>query len=270
MSLLPQHKKSIEELAKLRESLGIPGQPPVSDPLSAIVPVPHAVPEVQHDTLPLESASSKSETKPVSAVLNVPESSVLAPLPVPEFPVKQVRSLRRSDRNPVVPPENDHQWSPENESPALPISPGVIVSPSPRAVHSLRKSEQLPLSRIQPPAPDSSLPIHRHSPEEIREIRRQEILAMQKVAVEQVSQKAHWIVVLPGYLFALAAIVGCYYYEFGIQITVGCLAVSFLVAGFLLIRKPYSRHHAAFIGVMSLLIAIFSVLYYFPQLRYGT
>jgi uncharacterized membrane protein YozB (DUF420 family) len=73
-----------------------------------------------------------------------------------------------------------------------------------------------------------------------------------------------------GYLFALAAIVGCYYYQFVIYTTGICLACSFLVAFFLLVRKPYSRHHAAFIGVISLLITIFSVLYYFPQLRYGT
>jgi uncharacterized membrane protein YozB (DUF420 family) len=55
-----------------------------------------------------------------------------------------------------------------------------------------------------------------------------------------------------------------------ISVTASCLAISFLVAGFLLIWKPFSRHHGAFIGVMSLLIAVFGVLYYFPQLRYGT
>jgi len=270
MSLLPQHKKSNEELAKLRESLGITGHPPVADPLPAIFPMSQAGPEAPRDTVSLEIAAAKSETRTVSAVLNVPESAVLAPLPVPGFPVKQVRSLRRSDRIPVAPSGNDPQPSSENQSPSQPAPLAGLASPSPRVVHSLRKSEQLPLSQMKAPAPDSSLPIHRHSPEEIREIRRQEVLAMQKAAVEQVSYKAHWIVVIPGYLFALAAIVGCYYYQLGIQIIGACLAVSFFVAGFLLIRKPYSRHHAAFIGVMSLLIGIFSVLYYFPQLRYGT
>jgi hypothetical protein len=270
MSLLPQHKKSPEELAKLRESLGISGQAPASDSLSAIVPLPPADPEGQGDSIPLEISSHQSETRPVYPASNVPESQVLAPIPVPELPLKQLRSLRRSDRNPAVPSGNDQQWSPENEAQALPVSSGVKISPLPRAVHSLKKSEQVPLSQIKAPAPDSGLPIHRHSPDEIREIRRQELLAIQKAVVGQASQKAHWIVVIPGYLFALAAIVACYYYQLGILITGGCLVVSFALAGFLLFRKPYSRHHAAFIGVMSLLIAIFSILYYFPQLRYGT
>lgn len=252
MSFLPQHKKSTEELAKLRESLGIH---PVPDSLPATPAVPQVVSEAPSETGSLDRRP--------------PASSILDPHPAPEIPVKQVRSLRRSDRSPVVPVENDQKWSPENESTAVPMPSAVPVSPGPRAIHSLRKSEQLPLSRTQSPAPDSNLPIHRHSPEEIREIRRQEVLAMQKLAFDQVSQKAHWIIIAPGYLFALAAIVGCYYYQIDIGYFAGCLAISFFVSGYLLIRKLYSRHHAAFIGVMSLLISVFGILYYFPQFRYG-
>lgn len=269
MSLLPQHKKSPEELAKLRESLGIPGQPPVSEPSPVFSPPIQAGRELPIAKAPLDPGPAKVESGPVSTVLNVLESPTLAALPVAESPPKQVRSLRRSDRNPVSSPGHELPRGAEHESSSVPPASAVSVASSSRAVHSLRKSEQLPLSQIRTPAPDSSLPIHRHSPEEIREIRRQEVLAMQKVAGEQVSHKAHWIIVIPGYLFALAALGCCYYYQLGIQITASCLLVSFLVAGFLLIRKPYSRHHAAFIGVMSLLIAIFSILYYFPQLRYG-
>lgn len=251
MSRLPQHKKSSEELAKLRESLGIPGQPPALDSLAVNAP----------ENISHRSESGLSLSAPIASVSSVS---------VPGLPVKQVRSLRRSDRHAAKPPEIVLQKDSDSEAPARPVPSGAKLSKPPRAVHSLRKSEQIPLSQIQSPSADSSLPIHRHSPNEILEIRRQEVLAMQKLAVEQGSQKAHWSVVILGYLFAIAAIVGCYYYRLEFYIIVGCLAASFLVAGFLLIRKPYSRHHAAFIGVMSLIVAIFSVLHYYPQLRYGT
>jgi hypothetical protein len=262
MSLLPQHKKSPEELAKLRESLGIPGQPPLGDPSAARPALPQESSGLASQEDLREIPAVAVEAKPDAAGLKGPDAAPLAPLPAPELPVRKKRSLRRADRHPLA--------AAEHEASSVPAPLGSTAPASPRIVHSLRKSEQAPLTQSKSPPPDSSLPIHRHSPEEIREIRRQEVLAMQKVAVEQVSHKAHWVIVIPGYLFALAAVIGCYHYHLEISVTASCLAISFLVAGFLLIWKPFSRHHGAFIGVMSLLIAVFGVLYYFPQLRYGT
>ena len=43
-----------------------------------------------------------------------------------------------------------------------------------------------------------------------------------------------------------------------------------LIAAFIYFKKPLSRHHAAFIGVMALFVIVFGALYYFPQLRHGT
>jgi K+-transporting ATPase A subunit len=43
-----------------------------------------------------------------------------------------------------------------------------------------------------------------------------------------------------------------------------------LVAAFIGIRKPISRHHAAFIAVIALFVIIFGALHYFPHLRHAT
>ena len=42
------------------------------------------------------------------------------------------------------------------------------------------------------------------------------------------------------------------------------------VAAFIGARKPVSRHHAAFISVLSLFVLVFGALHYFPYLRHAT
>ncbi len=213
MSLLPQHKKSAGEIAKLRESLG------VHDPLSAAETPPD----------PAEKSHSP----------------------------KPVHSLKHSERTPVLAVEAD---SPE---------PAIIHEPrEPKQVRSLRKSEQIPLSPVHLPAPDSTLPTHRHSEEEIQKIRRQEPLGAP--ASHLLSHKAHPVIVIPGYLFAIASAVGYHFYDLQIPVTGPCVAVALLFAGFIYFKKPLSLHHAAFIAVMSLFVIVFGALYYFPQLRHGT
>lgn len=215
MSLLPQHKKSVGEIAKLRESLGI------------------------HDP------SSAAETPPPPA-----EKS---------HSPKPVHSLKRSERTPVLAVEAD---VPE---------PAVIHEPrEPKQVRSLRKSEQVPLSPVHLPAPDSTLPHHRHSDEEIQQIRRQESLAALAPATRLLVQKAHPVIVIPGYLFATASAIGYHFYDLQIAVTLACVVIALLFAAFIYLKKPLSLHHAAFIAVMSLFVIVFGALYYFPQLRHGT
>ena len=217
MSLLPQHKKSAEEIAKLRETLGV------------------------HDPSPDEEKSQ--------AAAPPPAEKSHAPKPV--------HSLKRSERTPVLAVEAE-----EPES-------AVIPKPrEPKHVRSLRKSEQIPLSAVHLPAPDSSLPIHRHSAEEIQQIRRQETLAAP--VSHLLARRAHPALVIPGYLFAIAAAVGYYFYDLQISITAACVGIALLFAAFIYFKKPLSLHHAAFIAVMSLFVIVFGALHYFPQLRHGT
>jgi hypothetical protein len=223
MSLLPQHKKSAGEIAKLRETLGI------HDPSSAAeTPSPDSA-----------ETSQPAAEKPHS--------------------LKPVHSLKRSERTPVLAVEAD---VPE---------PAVLHEPrDPKQVRSLRKSEQVPLSAIHQPAPDSTLPIHRHSDEEIQQIRRQESLAALAPAAHLLARKAHPVIVIPGYLFAIASAVGYHFYDLQIAVTAACVVIALLFAAFIYFKKPLSLHHAAFIAVMSLFVIVFGALYYFPQLRHGT
>lgn len=203
MSLLPQQKKSAEEIAKLREDLGIPGTDPAEAPANE---VPAA--------LPAESAPQE-------------------------------------------------------------IPAGTAIPSAPRAskkVRSLRKSEQLPLATKPPePSPDSSLPVHRHSDDEIMRIRRQEMFAMQTPQPPNPKLiPAHLALVIPGYLFAIAGWVCFYFYDQPIAATGACVVAALLVAGFIFLKKPLSQHHAAFISVIGLFVLVFGALHYFPQLRHGS
>ena len=219
MSLLPQRKKSAEEIAKLREDLGIPGQAPV-----AAEPPAHA-----------------------------DQAADAAPAPGP----RQVHSIKRSERVPELP-----------AAPVLDSLPAHDHSHAAKPVRSLRKSEQLPVTPSEPP-PDSKLPIHRHSDEEIMRIRRQELFAMQ--TTQPLNPRlivAHPGLIIPGYLFPIAGTVSFYYYYQPIYITAACVTASLIVAAYIFLKKPISHHHAAFISVISLLVIVFGALHYFPQLRH--
>ncbi|MES2658350.1 MAG: hypothetical protein V4689_07015 [Verrucomicrobiota bacterium] len=268
MSLLPQRKKSAEEIAKLRETLGIPGQSPEEE-LPAEIKTPEPV-----------DAKSPAVEIPAPAPNKIPPptpTSALAPIPVPEaHEPKPVRSLRRSERIPVLPVDDhellDYVLSKAAEPQEIPATSPLPVAHGPRQVRSLRKSEQAPIPAIQrtEPPPDSNLPFHRHSEKEISEIRRQEAIAMQAPAIHPLSLSAHPVQVVPGYLFALVGAVCFYCYELDLPYTAACVVIALLFAAFIFVRKPLSRHHAAFIAVAALFVIVFGALYYFPTLRHGT
>ena len=165
---------------------------------------------------------------------------------------------------------------PAAESPRVPDKvpgpPPLQTASSPKPVRSLRKSERVPLPAAQrpPPPADSKLPAFRHSDQAISRLRRDEALSMHGQPAYAPLQAARLAVIIPAYLLAIAAAAGIYFYDLDIRIAGGCVAVALLAAGFIFIRKPLSRHHAAFIAVISLLVIAFGALYYFPQLRYGT
>jgi hypothetical protein len=223
MSLLPQRKKSPEEIAKLRESLGIAAPPP-------------GAPE----EMPLQ-------TEPTTA----------AP--------KSVHSLKKSERIPALPLDGPGPASPVASKPP-------ITAPLPRPVRSLRKSEQTPVIPVLIPEPslDSKIPVHRHSDRELNELRRREALAMMTPAANPRLSIAHPALLAPGYLFALAGAVCFYFYQLPLATTAACVAAAMIFAVFIFLRRPISRHHAAFIAVLTLFVAIFAALHYFPQLRHAT
>lgn len=253
MSLLPQRKKSPEEIAALRGNLGVPGAPwQVEEPQDGAEPSAAMVGEV--DTI----IASNHE----AALVHPAETIQLAPQPAePLSGPKPVHSFKRSERSPAAP------------APAVPQAQPATVTldvRSPKPVRSLRKSEQVPSPTHPESPPDSSLPHQRHSDAEIAEIRRREVLVMMNAKPNPKLFPAHPALIIPGYLATVVAAVGLYFYEFPIAATLACVTASMLVAAFIGIRKPISRHHAAFIAVIALFVLIFAALQYFPHLRHAT
>jgi len=164
-----------------------------------------------------------------------------------------------------------------------------------KPVRSLKKSEQFPLPVPHaPPSPDTNLPYHRHSDQELQEIRRREALSLLTPVVNPKLVVAHTALLVFGYFTALAGaspyammLYQAYFPQdvgatqtdtpalsafapLPITIPTCCVATALLVAGFIALRKPISRHHAAFIAVITLFVIVFDILHYFPQLRHGT
>jgi hypothetical protein len=217
MSLLPQRKKSAEEIAKLREELGIPGSSPGTDEAPAAPPAETAQPN-HH---PVTSHSLKRSERPAPA-------QKPAPAPRPDRPPKPVRSLRKSERAP------------------LPVAPA------------------------EEPNPHSKLPLYRHSEQELAELRRNAAIAMMAPVANPKLAAAHPVIIVFGYLLSIAG-TACFYYEtFPIAATAGCAVAALVIAAFIFLRRPNSRHHAGFITVIALFVLVFAVLHYFPQLRHAT
>jgi hypothetical protein len=239
MSPLPQRKKSSEEIVRLRESLGIPGTVLHEDgpaqqtgpPVDTIVPANHEA-TVVHENAPAE-----------------------LPKPAPQL----VHTFKRSER-----------IAAEREIPAPAPTSAAPSAREPKPVRSLRKSGQEP-SAPQPETPqDSPLPHQRHSDREIAEIRRREALSLMNARPNAKLFPAHPGIIIPGYLSAITGAAGFHFYQFPIAATLAFVVFSLAVAALIGIRKPMSRHHAAFISVISLFVIVFGTLHYFPQLRHAT
>lgn len=254
MSPLPQRKKTAEEIAQLRESLGIPT---ALEESTAPAKVAEKVDQLISNTHQAVAQPAVEPTRINPPAEAFPHGSVVS------------HSLKRSER-PVT-----------SEPPiALPAAPAPAVDvqsePAPvihsvKRVHSLKKSEQGPivLTNHHLAAADSSLPVHRHSDREIEEMRRREALSLlQKKPVVAIPTRAHPIVVILGYLLEIAAVIGFAYYDWRIEITAGCVACALVIAAIIYLRNTYSRHHAAFITVIALFVIAFGALYYFPQLQF--
>jgi hypothetical protein len=309
MSLLPQRKKSAEEIAKLRETLGITAPSQGESDLPVETP-PESLPEKQGGAIsdrPVHEGTLNSASLRTLTSHGHGGSESAAPWVTgdPSSPTKKIEPLLSAAAHlpfaeiddaistspqevPVLPREVsgppatavEHLPPPEEHPAPLPVE-----QPATRIVRSLRKSEQGPVHAPPPPAPDSKLPIYRHSDKELNEIRRREALAIIGHPILPQTHTAHLALVIPGYLFAIiggvavaipeylaeiATSFGLYADNFEKILTAACAGLALLIAAFIYFRKPFSRHHAAFIGVITLFVIIFGALQFFPQLRHGT
>jgi len=217
--MLPQRRKSAEEIAKLRESMGIPGATAPEEPVLPEDPV-----------IPAAPAAAEPPPPPPTTARIRPEA-------------RASRSLRKSERAPVVVRSPDLR-----DDAAIPIR---------------RKSERelMELRRIQQPQPDRSLAHLR-------------------------GMEVPWPVIALGYLLPLsgALLGGFAAWAPGIQepdfptlwlaalsrapwLSIAGIAslaafcgLGFTLAAWCAWKKPRSRHHAGFIGLLSLLVLVFGIL----------
>ena len=117
--------------------------------------------------------------------------------------------------------------------------------------------------------PASGLPLHRHSEQELADLRRRGMFETQNEALRLPVRRARGVWVICGYLLAASAAVPVYR-DIPMVLPVVIAAAALGFAAFLFFLRPYSRHHGAFISVVVLFVLIYAALHYFPQLRHAT
>lgn len=237
--MLPQRRKSAEEIAKIRESLGIPGE-------GAAEPGEEAGIEPQPSLDEPEAAAADSDPE-VSAGSEATKATRLG--------------------------------SPDRSEPATPRS---------KPVRSLRKSEQKP-AELSPVEKKNGIPVRRHDDRELIEIRRIQAAPPDKSIAFIQNLAAPWPLVMLGYLLPLAGAICGLFAAFTpkvpephfpamwiadlsrkpwlaqagfVSLTALC-TLGLLLAGGIAWKKPRSRHHAGFIVILAVLIAVFGIIHQF-------
>jgi hypothetical protein len=283
MSLLPQRKKTPEEIAKLRESLGIPASaadgensaPPENTAASAS-PLEAAAGTVEDPVQPLQvtthAEAQAHATEPQPAPESQDEPAIhIDPAPPDLQGHRYVHSLKRSER--AVIPENPPPPEPEPTAASRPRGP--------KPIRSLKRSEREPLPdrsgssvRVQPIS--SALPAHRHSEEELQEIRRQAALEVKPPISYLQSLTAPLWLVAPGYLLpltggVLSLIAPLVFVAFLFHPAYALSGGGFgILAGAFIFTKVRSRHHGGFILALSILVLVFVLLKLFDPLKHGS
>lgn len=249
MSNLPRQRKSPEELAKLRESLGMP--PPMAESQAIAAEPPDLGPR------PVHHPHSHHPPRPPE-----PVEPTLGGSMAPEDPVPHLE-----------PPDPNHATSPQE----------------PKPVRSLKRSERLAPTDGPPrkaTAAAGKLPGHRHSELELAEIRRRSAVAAIAEGGFELPQAASKPLLGLGYLLAIGGAAAptslqllaklTDSYNIGRSLSEGyhlllaaCLA-ALPLATYIALKKTQSRHHAAFIVSIAFFALIFSVLHYFPSLKHGS
>ncbi|MFN6017443.1 MAG: hypothetical protein ACK49N_07680, partial [Verrucomicrobiota bacterium] len=99
--------------------------------------------------------------------------------------------------------------------------------------------------------------------------RRQGAIAQVEQVYDPRLQKAHPFLVALGYIPVLIGASIAWFYDQPIIVTAPFVVISMLVALYVLLRKPISRHHAGFIFAICFLAIAFGILHYFPQLQHA-
>ena len=219
--MLPQRRKSAEEIAKLRESMGIPG---------AAAPVAE------------EPVADTPDPVSSGVVEEIKREPVVEPLP-PAAP-KPVRSLRKSERKVVAR-----------------VRPSSSVDSSGIPVRRRTDDELMEMRRIQATPPDQSIAHIQQMAVPWPLIALGYLLpvfgavcawfAVWSPGVPPMDFPAEWIGDLSRQPWLAKAGLGA--------LGLFC-GTAFALAGWIALKKPRSRHHAGFISIITLLVLVFGII----------
>ena len=109
----------------------------------------------------------------------------------------------------------------------------------------------------------ADIPKRKHSGSELNELRRRNAFATRPPIQEIKSLALHPLLLGLGYLLCFVG-VGLAMAEIYIPGLV-CSGLALLFTFFIYWKKPRSRHHAAFIAIITLLVLVFGTMYYLEQ-----
>jgi len=111
--------------------------------------------------------------------------------------------------------------------------------------------------------PASGLPLYRHSAEELERLHRRFLSdAQSHLGPIPVLRERTWLIAL-AYLFTLSAI-ALIHLELPIILPLAIAVVSAVFAAFVYFKRPYSKHHGAFLGMVVLFVLSYTVMTSFP------
>lgn len=107
------------------------------------------------------------------------------------------------------------------------------------------------------------IPDHKHSDNELNELRMRNAFAVRPPVEQIINQALNPFLLGLNYLLCLT----------GAGLAIGkifipalsCAAVALVFTLFIYWKKPRSRHHAAFMAMISLLVLVFGTVYYLEQ-----
>ncbi len=109
----------------------------------------------------------------------------------------------------------------------------------------------------------TELPDHRHSDDELSDLRRRNAFAVRPPVQQIVNLALPPILLIPIYLLCFVG-VGLALGEWYIP-GISCASLALVASLFIFWKKPRSRHHATIICIISLLVLVFGNVYYFKQ-----
>lgn len=244
--MLPQRRKSAEEIAKLREEMGIPG---------AVPPAVAAETQTEGPT-----AAAALAPAPPPSIFEPPAEGELPPSPAP----KPVKSLRRSERQPLERKAPVERRAPVATSAAAAGSAPAAAAAIPQRRHSDDEIQHLRMQTLATPEAAISYIHHLEAPK---------LWLIAGYAGSVLGFIAgRWGRILPDkptpdFTFEwMASLSRLSFFPAACLVLMVLLsALSLAVAAGIWWKKPRSRHHSGFIAMITVLLVTFgTIIYYLP------